>query len=905
MRLAFILFLGGQLFAQSGDPLEFFEKKIRPILATNCYVCHGQAMQRSGLNFSSPEGLAKVVSPGDPGQSRLYKAVSYAEKIKMPPTGKLKDQDIADLKAWIESGASLPKGTAAAPANPMAARLAEGKKYWAFQPIQSPTPPKVKNEKWVKSPVDRFILAKLEEKSIPAPALAAKRTLLRRATFDLTGLPPGLTEIEDFLADNSQDAFAKVVDRLLASPQYGENWGRHWLDVVRYADSTGMDEDHVLPNAWRYRDYVVKAFNEDTPFDRFLVEQLAGDLLPPDKPGGVNERGIIATGLLALGPRPLAQQDRVQAIYDVVDEQIDTTTKAFMGLTVACARCHDHKFDPILTKDYYSLAGIFASTEIYRNLGPPGGVSFLFEAPLDPSAFGRYQAARWTMYGKQLEMEETLAEDWAREYALMRPKIAEALVAAWKVEHTRAKADDPQAAKWLKWIRAADEKARQGYLKSWFDATEATIDQVARDYQELYLKAAVRFDEALESWLRKLASDIVQQRDLPKRPTPSDLASGRAAEAPDPFFAAATFNGGPMELADSPRVALARKEWKDLEASLPPEPPMADGVRDGAMVDQKVFLHGSHYNLGEPAPKEFPTVLAGESQHPISKGSGRLEFAKWLASPNNPLTARVFVNRVWQWHFGEGLVRTPNNWGMMGEKPTHPELLDYLAKRFVEGGWSIKAMHRTMMLSSVYQMSSQAAQPVRDADPANLLWSRFNRIRMTVEQIRDGILALSGNLDLTLGGSLSPPGPAVRGGRQQLDPDDLKRRTLYIPVRRGSIPVLLTTFDYGDATTSGDGRSRTNVAPQALFMINSRFVVERSKEFAKRLLHDAALSDKERIERAYLMALTRRPEPDEIDSALTYIGNLEKQLGKPDSHFTAWQSLCQVLIATNEFLYLN
>ncbi len=350
MRLAFILFLGGQLLAQSGDPLEFFEKKIRPILATNCYVCHGQAMQMSGLNFSSPEGLAKVVSPGDPGQSRLYKAVSYAEKIKMPPTGQLKDQDIADLKAWIESGASLPKGTAAAPANPMAARLAEGKKYWAFQPIQSPTPPKVRNEKWVKSPVDRFILAKLEEKSIPAPAPAAKLTLLRRATFDLTGLPPGLKEIEDFLADNSQDAFAKVVDRLLASPQYGEHWGRHWLDVVRYADSTGMDEDHVLPNAWRYRDYVVKAFNEDTPFDRFLVEQLAGDLLPPDKPGGVNERGIIATGLLALGPRPLAQQDRVQAIYDVVDEQIDTTTKAFMGLTVACARCHDHKFDPILTR---------------------------------------------------------------------------------------------------------------------------------------------------------------------------------------------------------------------------------------------------------------------------------------------------------------------------------------------------------------------------------------------------------------------------------------------------------------------------------------------------------------------------------------------------------------------------
>ena len=359
-----------------------------------------------------------------------------------------------------------------------------------------------------------------------------------------------------------------------------------------------------------------------------------------------------------------------------------------------------------------------------------------------------------------------------------------------------------------------------------------------------------------------------------------------------------------MELADSPRVALARKEWKALEASLPPEPPMANGAREGVSVDQRVFLHGSLYSLGETAPKQFPTVLAGESQPPISKGSGRLEFAKWLASPANPLTARVFVNRLWQWHFGEGLVRTPNNWGLMGDKPTHPELLDYLAQRFVDGGWSIKAMHRAIMLSSVYQMSSQSAQPVRDADPANLLWSRFNRTRMTVEQMRDGILALSGNLDLTLGGSLTPHGPAVRG-RPPLDLDELKRRTLYIPVRRGSIPVLLTTFDYGDATTAGDGRSRTNVAPQTLFMINSRFVVERSKEFAKRLLDDAALSDKERIERAYLMALTRRPEADEIDSALTYIGNLEKQLGKPDAHLIAWQSLCHVLMATNEFLYLN
>ncbi len=896
MRFSFVLFFAGPLFAQPGEQLEIFEKKVRPILANNCYACHGQKVQMAGLDFSSTEGLAKVVSPGDPGESKLYKAVVYADKIKMPPAGRLPDRDIADLKAWIESGAASPKNTTAVvvSANPMTARLAEGKKYWAFQPVQSYAPPKVKNEHWVTSPIDRFILAKLEEKAIRPPAAAAKLTLLRRATFDLTGLPPGLKEIEEFLADGSKDAFAKVVDRLLASPQYGERWGRHWLDVARFADSTGMDEDHVFPNAWRYRDYVVKAFNEDLPFDRFLTEQIAGDLLPPDSPGGINQRGVVATGFLALGPRPLAQQDRVQAIYDVVDEEIDTTTKTFMGLTVACARCHDHKFDPILTKDYYSLAGIFASTVIYRNLGKPGAVSFLYDAPLDTAAFARYQASRWRMYGKQLEMEEALGEDWVREYALLRPKMAKILVEAWKAEHTHVEAQDAQVAKWVKWLRAADDKARQGYLEQWFGATEATIEEVAREYQARYIKAAVQFDQSLESWRRRYASDVLQERDLSPRPTASD-----------PFFAAATFKGGPMELADSPRVALARQEWEAMKESLPPEPPMASGVLDGVSIDQRVFLRGNHFNLGEPAPKQFPTVLAGESQHPVSRGSGRLELAKWLVSSNHPLTARVFVNRMWQWHFGEGLVRTPNNWGKMGEKPTNPELLDFLAKTFVDSGWSIKAMHRTIMLSSVYQMSSHASPEARDADPPNFLWSRFNRMRMSVEQIRDGILALSGNLDLTVGGSLLPTDPQVKGRRQQLDLDDLKRRTMYIPVRRGNIPVLLTTFDYGDATTASEGRSRTNVAPQALFMINSRFVVERSKEFAKRLLDDAALSDTQRIERAYLLALTRRPEPDEVDSALTYIGNLEKQLGKSDAHRTAWQSLCQVLIATNEFLYLN
>jgi hypothetical protein len=338
---------------------------------------------------------------------------------------------------------------------------------------------------------------------------------------------------------------------------------------------------------------------------------------------------------------------------------------------------------------------------------------------------------------------------------------------------------------------------------------------------------------------------------------------------------------------------------------MPTEPALATAVCDGPPVDQKVFLHGDNNSPGEPVAKQFPIVLAGESQQPVTKGSGRLELAKWLASPENPLTARVMVNRIWQGHFGEALVRTPNNWGSTGEKPSHPELLDFLAKRFVEGGWSIKSMHRMIMLSSAYQMSSHAAKSAVDADPANRLWSRFNRVRMSVEQIRDSFLVLGGTLDSTLGGPLQPAGGTIKGKRQRLDPDDLTRRTLYIPVRRGSIPTVLSTFDYGDATTPGDGRPRTNVAPQALFMMNSRFVVERARGLAKRLLEDAVLTDAQRVDRAYLMVLTRKPDAGEVDSALTYIGDLEKQLGRPDAHLTAWQSLCHVLMSTNEFLYLN
>jgi hypothetical protein len=640
-----------------------------------------------------------------------------------------------------------------------------------------------------------------------------------------------------------------------------------------------MDEDNLYPHAWRYRDYVIDAFNTDIPFDHFIKQQLAGDLLDAQDPKE-RERNIIATGFLAIGPKPLAQQDRLQMVYDVVDEQIDTTTKAFLGLTVACARCHDHKFDPIPTKDYYGLASIFASTTSFRNQGRPGSISYMHYTPLDQAAYDRYQSARWQALSKQMEMEDALSEDLNRENGLLRQKIADVLTAAWQVRNEKSSRESAATAqnidfalleKWLNWIDARDEKARTGYLKAWFDATGSTIATVAQRYEDEYQKTAARWDDRLDKWRTRFAKDALQERDLPARPT-FDAVD-------DPFFAAVTFDGGPLNLPESDRVQLLRSEWKQLEETIPEKPALASAVCDGPSINQRVFVRGNLHSPGDPVTKHFPSVIAGERPPEIAKGSGRLEFAQWLASSHNPLTARVMVNRLWQWHFGEAIVRTPNNWGKTGEAPTHPELLDYLAGRFIDSGWSIKSMHRLILLSSTYQMTSKPSAAAKDLDAGNRLFSRFNRVRMSVEQIRDTLLALDDSLDTTMGGSLFPTG---KGKRERIDADELKRRTIYIPVRRGNIPSLFSTFDFGDATTASEGRARTNVAPQALFLMNSQFVVDRSRGFAKRLLAQSGLSGSDRVRIAYLAALGREPDAGELDSALSYVAALAEKLGGQD-----------------------
>lgn len=904
--------------------IEYFEKQVRPILARNCAGCHNAKALNAGLDLTSAEGFERggqsgpLIERDNPAGSRLLRAIGYQSELKMPPTGKLKDEEIAALTAWVKMGAPWPEAEAKAAGGNNRSSIREfseeEKNFWAYQPVSHPVAPKPRDEAWVKSPIDAFILARLEEKNLSPAAPADKLTLLRRATYDLTGLPPTETEIRGFLADGSPDAFTKVVDRLLASPRYGEKWGRHWLDVARYADSTGNDEDHRYPFAWRYRDYVIEAFNHDLPYDQFIREQIAGDLLPPAKPEEINRRGIIATGFLALGPKALAQTDKKKMLYDVYDEQVDVATRAFLGLTVSCARCHNHKFDPILTRDYYSLVGIFASTRSFSD--PQANVSEPLLKPLVPKAeYDRYQeqerAHRARVERRQLELSEIMDRAQERLLAVEGSRLADYLLAAREQSEAKGAAtgglSEEILKKWIEYLKPG--KVRQ-HLLEWQSASPEQLSEVARGYQQRFLERYAGWKEKLDQWRAQYRAALAADQDLPGHP---QFEAGQ-----DRFFSEVCFSReGPFSLKsddrskfseeDWQRLAALKKELEELKKQAPPEPELACAVEDGEQVRQKVFIRGDYHNEGEDAPRTFPLILAEQTKQPADGGgSGRLRFSQWLTQPEHPLTARVMVNRIWLWHFGEGLVRTPDNFGKMGERPTHPELLDFLARRFVESGWSIKAMHRLIMLSSAYRMSSQAAPASLAADPENRLLSRFNRQRLTVEEMRDGLMAIDGSLDLAMGGTLQT-GKGTDGEndnkRLSLNPEKLNRRTVYLPLRRANLPALLNLFDFGDATTPAGKRQLTTVATQALFWMNSDFLTERSKKFAQALLELKDRSDAERAKLAYLRIVNREASEEEIRGAAAYVSGYQQKYAK--DALSAWQSFCRVLMSSNDFIYLD
>jgi hypothetical protein len=918
--------LGARSSLGQNSGVEYFETRIRPILVAKCQPCHSAALRTAGLDLSSAEGFQKggdrgmLVQGSDPSESRLLQAIGYEGQIKMPPTGRLKSEEIAAIRQWVQMGSPWPSDKAVV-TNVMAADslpdLTELPKFWSFQPVRKAVRPPVSDPNWVKTPIDAFVLAKLEEKKLkPAPP-ADKVTLLRRAAFDLTGLPPTEKEIRDFLADGSDDAFPRVIDRLIDSPRYGERWGRHWMDVARYADSTGADEDHRYPYAWRYRDYVIDSFNRDIPYDRFIREQIAGDLLPPDTPGEVNVRGLVATGFLALGPKLIAEQDKVKMFYDIVDEQIDVTSRAFLGLTVACARCHDHKFDPISTKDYYSLASIFASSKQLANIEKL--VSELYFAPLvAQDVWDRYQAHQARINDTQKEIDDLVVEEGASYRDTLAPFLADYMLAGRRVYRDGATSEEAAAErrldigiveKWAAYLKPSAE--RRAHLEPWYNASATVIEEIAADYQKTFLATAVLRRQALAKWRQESMAAKAAGKELPAAP------KFQAGE--DRFFFEVASGKGPFALPEKDRerllsengrtrLASLQSALKQLKDSALPEPPLACALTEGKITEQRVFIRGNPENQGELVPKGFPRVLTGDRQPSITIGSGRRELANWLADPANPLTSRVMVNRIWQWHFGQGIVRTPSNFGKGGERPTHPELLDYLANSFIERGWCIKSMHRLLMLSNTYQMSSLASPEALERDADNVLMSRFPARRLAMEEIRDGLLALDGSLDLTMGGPLQSgrgTDKEFSDDRKSLNPDQSKRRTIYLPLRRSNLPSVLTLFDFGDATTPGEGRSQTNVAPQALYMMNSDFVAQQAQSLANQLLGNGVLDDTARIRGAYYRVLGRPAQEKEIEAALEYVRLFPGVFAGQAARLLAWTSFCRALVASNDFLYIR
>jgi hypothetical protein len=805
--------------------LEFFENRIRPVLVEHCYACHSAEAQKAGklkgeLQLDTRAGIRKggetgpAVVPGDIESSQLVEAMRY-EGLEMPPKGKLPDHVVADFVKWIQAGSPDPRdGVSSTPTLSKGIDLEAGRRHWAFQPPTMPPIPSVQNGAWPLGDIDRFILSRLEAAGLDPAVEADRYTLLRRLCFDLTGLPPSPGEIEAFVKDESPQAYEVLVDRLIASPAFGDRWGRHWLDLAQYADTIGLDGNLPDKNAWRYRDYVIAFFNEDKPFDQFVREQIAGDLMTAENDQS-RAAQIVATAFLAQGPIQEQNMFKEQLRWDIIDNQVGKVGQVFLGLTMQCARCHDHKFDPVSQDDYYAMAGIFQNLQVIDGfLGKSKTRSATVRVPLPESAAQRatYQQAMAVHEVRQAELESEINR-YKEEIAELDQRLSE--------------------------LRSAE-----------------TSQDAESELAEL--------DQQQTSATKKLQS--------------------------------------------------AGNTWDDHCKANAPEHPYIFGAKEVTAINAQIRIRGNAHQLGREVARGFLQVLLPEAPLQIPEQvSGRLELAQVMTDPNSvtgPLTARVAVNRIWHHVFGTGLVPSVDNFGIRGEKPSHPELLDFLALGFMEQGWSVKTVVRQLVLSRTYRMASLHDERSHRADPTNQLLWRMNRRRLEAEAIRDTILLVSGQLDPGRGGSSLPLASWISGpieefvsleGKLLPSPPVAKRRTVYWPVYRIRLPWTdgLMLFDAALSSVITGARPQTIAPTQSLYLMNSPFLIEQGKITARRLVQQHETSGEDRVRSLYLLALSRSASDEEVRGTLETLARLTAQ-GVADEE--AWGMLCHAVFASNEFL---
>jgi len=977
------LVLLGCLGAPGRAADDHFEKRVRPLLVEKCVSCHGPDKPKGGLRLDTKAGWQRggdsgaVVVPGDPDKSLLIQAVRQSGELKMPPKEKLNDAEVAALVQWVKAGAPDPRD--GGPARIGAVTVADAKKWWSFQPVRRPNVPKSDYA----NPIDAFVAAKLAEKKLTLSPAADKRTLLRRATYDLTGLPPTWEEVAAFEKDASPEAFARVVDRLLASPQYGERWGRHWLDLVRYADTAGDNSDHPLPHAWRYRNWVIDAFNRDRPYDEFLRDQIAGDLLAAKGPPEKYAPRVVATGFLALARR--FEHDSDRAMHLTHEDGIDTLGKALLGLTLGCARCHDHKYDAITAKDYYALYGILDSSK-FSFAGCEAKQQPRDLVPLVPPD-------EWARVVKPHQERLAKLDAEIRANSDAQQKHAGAVQSAFvKSRRALSAGEIPDGGE--KALPAAEIEVRAGEvvflsvtpLKNHGADTTLVEFEIAElgEKRRTWSATADLIDDLLAGnphpdrhghdrvwWLldaRNQPLPLAEPvRDVGGKPglhawrngdTPSALVNSTKAEiaawtklpARSLFLHPATNGnvavawlspvsgkvkvtgrikdahpGGPdgvgwvlehfaadvrtdlvgVAKAAEQRAALERQRAELVRTA--PKQDVAFAVVEGKPADARVHIKGDPEKLGEAVPRRWLEVLGGQRLSSPA-ASGRLELAGWIASKDNPLTARVMVNRVWLHHFGKGLVQTPNDFGTRGLPPTHPELLDWLAAEFVASGWSVKALHRRIVLSETYRQTA-ASRPAAAAVDANndLLW-RFDRRRLSAEELRDSLMSVAGTLDRTPG-ERHPIPPESAWGYSQHVPFatffETDRRSVYLVNVRNRRHPFLGLFDGADPNATTPARQATTVPTQALYFLNDPFFHAQADKLGGRAL---AKPEGDRLAELFRLALQRDPTRRDREFAEGFLERYQKGLSdRPtaDRPKLAWAALARIVLASNEFLFVE